>query len=464
VVTDSGDAFTIKAVNWFGMETSTCAPHGLWQRGMDSILDQIASWGFNTIRLPYANQCIEGGAPNSIDYSLNPELAGKDALQVMDAVVAGAGARGLRVILDQHRPGYGSQSPLWYTDEYPESAWIADWVSLATRYRDDPTVIGADLHNEPAGAACWGCGTPAVDWATAATRAGDAVLAVNPHLLVIVEGVQNQAAAPPTWQGGGLADVAKHPISLSVEHRLVYSAHDYPASVYPQPWFSAPDYPANLASIWDANFGYIQREGIAPVFIGEFGTRLQTASDRQWLGTLVEYLRAHGFGFAFWSYNPDSGDTGGLVADDWTTPETAKLDALAPLLGSAPPSGAPSAVPAAPSAAPRPRATPSAGPSRGSPLVVSWALQSSWADGYVAELTISAQTAVRSWTITWPDSFARSVSSSWGMTCAVGDAAVSCTGSDWGADLSAGQSITVGLQVAGVGVVAAHPQLTVEAD
>ncbi len=36
--------------------------------------------------------------------------------------------------------------------------------------------------------------------------------------------------------------------------------------------------------------------------------------------------------FAYWSWNPNSGDTGGLVADDWSSPEQDKLDALAPLL------------------------------------------------------------------------------------------------------------------------------------
>ena len=240
----------------------------------------------------------------------------------------------MRVILDQHRPDYNGQSPLWYTDQYPESTWIADWVMLAKRYSTNPAVIGADLHNEPAGTACWGCGDPALDWSAAAVRGGNAVLAANPHLLVIVEGVENQGGtAGSTWWGGGLADVAAHPISLSVAHQLVFSVHDYPSSVYAQKWFSAPNYPANLPSVWNANFGYLQRAGTAPVFIGEFGTQLQTTSDQQWLTALVKYIHTYGFSWGFWSYNPDSGDTGGLVADDWTTPETAKLTALETVTG-----------------------------------------------------------------------------------------------------------------------------------
>ena len=59
---------------------------------------------------------------------------------------------------------------------------------------------------------------------------------------------------------------------LEVADRVVYSPHDYPASVAWQNWFGASDYPDNLTSVWDTNWGYIQKQGIAPVLLGEFGT------------------------------------------------------------------------------------------------------------------------------------------------------------------------------------------------
>ena len=91
----------------------------------------------------------------------------------MDAVVAARAAHGLSVILDRHRPDSGAQSELWYTPAWSEQRWIADWTMLAKRYANDPTVVGVDLHNEPHGAACWGCGDAKRDWAAAATRAGE---------------------------------------------------------------------------------------------------------------------------------------------------------------------------------------------------------------------------------------------------------------------------------------------------
>ncbi len=116
---------------------------------------------------------------------------------------------------------------------------------------------------------------PAVDWAAAATRAGNAILAVNPRSADRGGGCgKAKHAAGTTWWGGGLADVAAHPVTLAVPNQLVYSPHDYPASIFAQTWFADPTYPANLAAVWDRNWGYIAEQGIAPVLLGEFGTKL----------------------------------------------------------------------------------------------------------------------------------------------------------------------------------------------
>src|ERR1700752_199116 len=52
----SGCLVSLTGVNWFGFETSTFAPHGLWARNWHDMLKQIVQTGFNTIRLPYTNQ------------------------------------------------------------------------------------------------------------------------------------------------------------------------------------------------------------------------------------------------------------------------------------------------------------------------------------------------------------------------------------------------------------------------
>jgi endoglucanase len=322
----------LTGLSWFGLETANYAPHGLWTRSMDGLLDQVVQLGFNVLRLPFCNQMLDpGSTPNGIDYNKNPDLQGLKPVDILDKLVAKAGQRKLRVFLDRHRPDAGSQSALWYTDAYSEQRWIDDWKLLAARYKGNPTVIGADLHNEPHDPATWGSGDPKTDWRLAAQKAGNAILGVNPSWLIIVEGVSS-GGGNTTWWGGHLGAAGQQPVVLSIPGRLVYSPHDYPKTVYNQPWFSDPTYPQNLPPLWDSMWGYLAKGGIAPVLVGEFGTRYQDASDKTWLKSIVKHIGDNGLSFTFWCLNPNSGDTGGILKDDWQTVETDKHAVLKPVL------------------------------------------------------------------------------------------------------------------------------------
>ena len=330
LVDKAGREVCLTGVNWFGLETSVFAPHGLWSRSWHDMLDQIVETGFNLLRLPFCNEALEPGRqPTSIDFGENSDLRGLGSLEVMDRVIEGAAARGLRVLLDRHRPTADAQSELWYTDAVPESRWIGDWVTLANRYRNQPAVIGADLHNEPHGPATWGDGNAATDWRLAAERAGNAILKVNPDWLIVVEGIEKYGS-DAYWWGGNLSGAQARPVRLSRPGRLVYSAHDYGPGVYPQPWFQAPDFPENLPTVWTEHWAGLKSQGVAPVLVGEFGGR-SVGEDREgvWQRHLVAFLKQHRISYAYWSWNPDSGDTGGILKDDWRTVDRAKLDLLA---------------------------------------------------------------------------------------------------------------------------------------
>ncbi|MEI2399642.1 cellulase family glycosylhydrolase [Paenibacillus phytohabitans] len=336
IVDSTGNPVVFNGLNWFGFETANYSPHGLWSRSMDDVLDQIKTEGYNLIRLPYCNQMFDAGsAANSIDYAKNPDLAGLTPVQIMDKLIEKAGNRGIRIFLDRHRPDSGGQSALWYTAAYPETRWISDWVMLAQRYADNPTVIGADLHNEPHGTASWGTGNPATDWRLASQRAGNAILAANPNWLIIVEGIETnvQGNSSSYWWGGNLTGVRNYPVTLTVPDRVVYSPHDYGPGVASQTWFSAADFPNNLPKLWDDTWGYISKEQIAPVLAGEFGGRsVDTLSaEGKWQHALVSYIGQNNLYWTYWSLNPNSGDTGGLLLDDWTSwnaPKQAMLDLI----------------------------------------------------------------------------------------------------------------------------------------
>ncbi len=336
---ENNNPVRIAGINWFGFETANYVPHGLWTRDYRSMLDQIKATGYNSIRLPYSDDIFKPAVvPNGIDLSSgkNADLAGLTSLQIMDKIVAYSGQIGLKIILDRHRPDANGQSELWYTSTVSEATWIADLKNLASRYNNNPTVIGIDLMNEPHGAATWGSGDTSTDWRLAAERAGNAVLAVDPKLLIFVEGVEKYNGTSGWW-GGNLRGAADYPVRLSVANRLVYSPHEYATSVFAQTWFSDPTFPANMPAIWDSAWGYLFKNNVAPVWVGEFGTTLQASVDQTWLRSLVSYLRpsaansGDSFSWSFWSWNPDSGDTGGVLNDDWTTINTTKDAYLTPI-------------------------------------------------------------------------------------------------------------------------------------
>ena len=332
-----GRQVQITGVSWFGMEAGGYAPGGLAFRNWKSILDQVAAMGFNTIRLPFTNEAFRPYAqPKGINYELNSELLGLTPLEIMDRVVAGARERGLKVILDRHRPESKGQSSFWYTPAVSEEQWTADWRMVARRYRGNDTVIGLDLHNEPWGQAAWGTGDPATDWRLAVEKAGNAVLEENPYLLVLVEGIEHYDGA--YWWGGNLTGVRDSQVNLKIPNRVVYSPHDFGPGVYPQAWFSDPTFPTNMESIWDMRWGFIKKQGVAPIVVGEFGGRsVGVDTEGTYQRTIMEYMERNDMGYLYWALNPDSPDSGGLLTDDWAAPLIDKLGLLsryqAPLMG-----------------------------------------------------------------------------------------------------------------------------------
>ncbi len=366
IVDAHGRTVRLVAVNWYGAESTDYVPGGLDRLPYTAILLTIKGLGFNAVRLPFSDELVERNPPVYRHLEANRALIGRRALDIMDAIIAGAARAGLMVILDDHRSDAGWSahgSGRWYTPQYPEAAWLRDWVTLARRYRHTPAVVGVDLRNEPHSngpgleilslgylrqGATWGPyhgqANPGSDWRQAAQRAGDAILRVNPRLLIIVEGTEiypNDNGTPDIyWWGANLRGALAYPVRLSLPHHLVYSAHEYGPQMHAQRWLS----PRMTERQWDAEFsahwgGLLSRRGpdAAPVWIGEFGTSTlsdafvsdtRPATQGQWFSALVRYLRRTGAGWAYWAINGtmSSGpggrqygrpDTFGLLTPDW---------------------------------------------------------------------------------------------------------------------------------------------------
>lgn len=323
----------LRGVNWFGMELKEHAPHGLWVRDYKDMLAQIKSLGYNVIRLPYSVEALRSRDLTGIDFSIgaNKDLQGKTPLEVMDLVIQEAQRQGLLILLDSHRLNDKIESELWYNETFSEKDWINTWTLLAKRYKDYTNVIGADLKNEPHGRASWGTGDKTTDWRLAAERAGNEILSINPKWLILVEGVvgnvPNQKQPIYAW-GANLEGVRKYPVRLKVPKKLVYSPHEYAASHLP--WVKEPILPGHLYKRLEIGFHYIATQGIAPIWIGEFGGRqVDTKSNEGiWQRQFVDYIEKKKLSFTYWCWNPNSKDTGGLLLDDWKSINTDKQKLL----------------------------------------------------------------------------------------------------------------------------------------
>jgi aryl-phospho-beta-D-glucosidase BglC (GH1 family) len=273
---------------------------------------------------------------------MNQDLIGLKPIEIMDKAIEECGKLGLKVILDNHsrEPDAYMTEYLWYVDKYPHKKWIEDWVFLAKRYRGNDALIGMDLNNEPHNNtnnvefAAWGTGDPKYDWKMAAEECGNEILKVNPHVLIIIEGVQRYKQYN-YWWGGNLIGVKDHPVKLSDNSKLVYSPHEYGPEVHLQPWYQdTADFPANMKGIWDRYFGYIYDENIAPLLIGEFGIANMGGINGKagiWFDHFLKYMAGR-YSWTFWCWNPNSGDTGGILAYDWVTLTKWKVDKLKPYL------------------------------------------------------------------------------------------------------------------------------------
>ena len=367
----------LMSVTWFGMETTTYVPDGLNFRSYWQIMQQIKQLGFNSIRLTISDQMVRDDMkikirPKYVTHSR--ELAGLHPLQALDRLVDAARQTHLMIILDNHgsrasSPKTSHIEPTW--NYYTEQGWIDDWITLTKRYANDPTVIGFDLRNEPhtGGPGPWTLKTylkqgatwgpypnakhpnklwkPASDWAAAATKAGNAILAVNPNLLMFVEGVQLYPDWPQPghvftyWWGSILKGVQVDPIVFKVPHHLVYSPHEWGPRRAVFSWFTWDTTYKMVANVMNENWGFILHTTRSvlrnPIWIGEFDTcncadwcvqgskphgRLPSGggchqqgvpnygpgSQGQWFQIFLRYLRANPE--VSWAYYPLNGTTG----------------------------------------------------------------------------------------------------------------------------------------------------------
>ena len=344
IVDAQGREVRLTGINWFGYNTGTNIFDGCWSINMASGLKAIADHGFNLLRIPISSELIlawRNGRYPQANYNsyTNPELNGMNSLQILDYAVAKCREYGIKIMFDLHSldsNGGGHMYEYWYNGTYSEDDWIASLTWLTSHYNGNDTVIAIDLKNEPHGGTVWDGSNSQNNWRRAATRAGNAVLDINPNLLIMIEGIETCNGQTAFW-GGNLQGVRNYPVNFGSADRndqIVYSPHDYGPLVYQQPWFHNGSFSYNTLynEYWHNMFLYIREENIAPLLIGEWGGFMDGGPNEQWMNCEAQMINRYGLSHTFWCFNANSGDTGGLVGYDFTTWDEAKYALVRPTL------------------------------------------------------------------------------------------------------------------------------------
>jgi endoglucanase len=330
ILDSSGARVKLASVNWYGASDELFIPGGLDVQHRQDIATTIRRLGFNSVRLPYADEMVRKNPTIGRELlAANADLVGSRALDVFHAVVDALTDAGLAVIINNHitRARWccdGNLCDATWSNDYlgllctvsqTEDEWIENWETIMRPHVRNPFVVGVDLRNEvrsPWGRFTW------YSWATAAEKAAGRLLHMQPDWLVIVEGVQS---------ANDISGARLRPIELTIPNRLVYSAHVYGwsgwGSLSPY-WKRSYD---SFAADMEHNWAYLLAEDIAPVWIGEIGVpEVPNQGDLHYWKNLIRYLKECDADFGYWAINPrkpreNELETYSLVEDDWKTPK-----------------------------------------------------------------------------------------------------------------------------------------------
>ncbi len=311
----------INGINWFGMNTSSYSVHSLWSTSLDEYVSILKRSGFNVVRLVLSAKAmlnLDTLMINSVSEALNPDLVGKTVGQHLDDLIDRLGKAGILVMLNLHRmTGEGDNAedigPYWYSDEYPETKIIEAWVTIAKRYVAKDNVFAMDIKNEPHGAS-WGTNEAGTDFAAFCERVGNAIIEVNPRVLIGVAGVTKCV-----WSDN-VGPAVRRPVRLNVDDKVFYTPHFY--NVYR--WWSNVDFRAYM----DECVGDVVRAGM-PVIVGEWGYNENDESDMRWLADFTAYMNALGVSNCmYWALNENASENHGILAAGSANLKQFKIDVI----------------------------------------------------------------------------------------------------------------------------------------
>jgi endoglucanase len=244
-----------------------------WKTYRDNYINRadinfIKQSGFNSVRVPFSYRLF-------VSDGTVPRLEGP-GYELLDRVVDWCRSEGLFVILDMHAAPGGQTGdniddsfgyPFLFESTESQELTVNLWRKIAARYRNQPTVIGYDLLNEP-------------------IAHYFEVASLNPKLEPlyrrIVAAIRQVDRNHVIFLGGAQWDTNFKVFGAPFDRKLVYTFHKY--------WM-----PVNQEAIQEyLNF---RDKYAVPVWMGESGENTD-----EWIDSFRKLLEANDVGWCFWPY------------------------------------------------------------------------------------------------------------------------------------------------------------------
>lgn len=234
-------------------------------------IEYIASTGATTVRLPFHYKLFT-------DEEYLGMHAPEEGFALIDRVVAWCREAGLRIILDMHDcPGGQTGDNIDDSYGYPwlfrspemQERFIAMWRSIASRYADEPVILGYDLMNEPIAHYFEDKEELNAALQPLMIRTAQAIREVDPHHILILAGAQ--------WNTN-----FKVYDNWTFDDNLMFTCHIY----------KCPPTEGSLKG-----FMAFRDRSQRPMYMGETGENTD-----EWVESFRKALDGANIGWTFWTY------------------------------------------------------------------------------------------------------------------------------------------------------------------
>ncbi|XP_047306706.1 glycosyl hydrolase 5 family protein-like [Impatiens glandulifera] len=339
IVDPSGNRFKLRCTNWAG-HLHIMVPEGLEKQPLSHIAANVASMGFNCVRLLWATFMYTRHEYSSLTVAQsldkfdlkdakegfainNPKLLNLTGENVHLAVVNELGLNNVVVILDNHISlpqwccGETDGNGFFGDENFDVTEWGMGLTMVARKYKGNPTVVGMSMRNELRGSR-----QNENDWYDYMQQGANAIHYVNPDMLIIVSGLQYNS---------NLEFLKGRPFGANVDKKLVFEAHWYPFGESQESWLNKTnEFCGSKIGLFFSKSGFLLDNGI-PLFLSEFGTDQRGGDEmgNRYLNCLISVLAEKDLDWGWWalqgSYMLREGVTNmeesyGMMDLNWTRP------------------------------------------------------------------------------------------------------------------------------------------------